>query len=92
MRREGSGIAAFYLCGIAIGIMIGVIIGVLADDNDNKGPRGKITQKMWVQEFWQGGEKLYPDRYCLELNYRDEVCFGDIETWNKYGIGDMYGN
>lgn len=54
------------------------------------GPRGKVTQKMWVQEFWQNGEQLYPARWCLELNDRDEVCIPESD-WNKIAIGDWYG-
>lgn len=61
------------------------------DRTDTRGPRGKVTQKMWVQEFWQAGEKLYPARFCLELNHREEVCFRDENIWNSYGIGDWYG-
>lgn len=54
------------------------------------GPTGKVTQKMWVQEFWQAGEQLYPARWCLELNYRDEICIPEND-WNKISIGDWYG-
>lgn len=78
-------LAAMMLAGTAVA-------GVMATwepKAPEKGPSGRVTDKMWVQEFWQAGEQLYPARWCLELNYRDEVCIPE-SNWNNYSIGDWY--
>jgi hypothetical protein len=79
-----AGVAA--LC---LGAAIAATVIYMPRDEPTKGPEGKVTQKMWVQEFWQAGEQLYPARWCLELNYRDEVCIPE-SNWNQYSIGDWY--
>lgn len=80
------------LLSTCLALLIGAMVYVIHRDNTDgprKGPSGRVTQKMWVQEFWQAGEQLYPARWCLELNYRDEVCIPE-SNWNKYSIGDWY--
>lgn len=90
MREQRSIAIAFWCMAITCLILIGIVFNEARNKPHWTGPSGKVTQKMWVQEFWQAGEQLYPARWCLELNYRDEVCIPESD-WNKISIGDWYG-
>jgi hypothetical protein len=82
---------SWVVLALSVLILFGAILATLLRPEPTwNGPRGKVTQKMWTQEFWQAGERLYPARWCLELNYRDEVCVPESD-WNKIAIGDWYG-
>lgn len=65
------------------------ITGKIGPNESHSGPSGHITEKIWTQEFWQNGELLYPARFCLELNFRDEVCIPESD-WNNYSVGEWY--
>ena len=79
------------IVSFAVLILVGVLAWCAVDNRTapEKGPSGRITNKMWVQEFWQNGEQLYPARWCLELNYQDEVCIPEV-NWNNYSVGEWY--
>lgn len=83
-------VIAFWVMTVICVATLVALVATNRDDRHWNGPAGKVTQKMWVQEFWQNGEQLYPARWCLELNYRDEVCIPESD-WNKISIGDWYG-
>lgn len=90
-KDHRSAVIAFWVMTVTlIGFMAATIYSAGHRAQHWTGPSGKVTQKMWVQEFWQAGEQLYPARWCLELNYRDEVCIPESD-WNKISIGDWYG-
>lgn len=91
MNPHRGDVATTFILGASIGLSILMILFMLAhDDRHWNGPSGKVTNKMWVQEFWRAGQQLYPARWCLELNYRDEVCIPESD-WNKIAVGDWYG-
>jgi len=54
------------------------------------GPAGVVTDKLWVDDYWEGSEQLYPERFCLELNHREEVCIPE-GYWKTITVGDWYG-
>lgn len=86
-KMEGLG---FLALSVLILFGVGVLCVMMRPGPAWTGPSGKVTNKMWVQEFWQGGEQLYPARWCLELNNRDEVCIPE-QDWNKINVGEWYG-
>ncbi len=54
------------------------------------GPQGLVTNKLWVDDYWEGSEQLYPERFCLELDHREEICIPE-GYWKSINVGDMYG-
>lgn len=77
--------------GIVLAVVaVSILAGCQGAKSKPSQPKGKVTQKMWVDDYWVAGEQLYPQRWCLELNYRDEVCIPE-KSWKTFKIGDWFG-
>jgi hypothetical protein len=85
-RKDGWGILA-----LSVLIMSGALIAFMVRSNHvYTGPEGRVTDRFWSEEFRENGELLYPERWCLILDNRDEVCVPK-KIYDKLPVGSWMG-
>lgn len=93
MNEKDDNSIVYRIGVVALGLVLGLLFFAYVDGDRSREhpiPEGIVTNKLWVDEYWEAGEQLYPERWCFELNYREEVCVPE-KYWNQYTIGDWYG-